>query len=211
MIPRAVLWDWDNTLVNAWSSVAEGMNAALAAFGQPVWSVEEVRQRARRSMRDTFPEMFGADWERARDIFRAAVEQVHLQTTVLLPDADTALQAVARAERYQGVVSNKNGPFLRDEARHLQVDGYFGALVGAGDATADKPSAKPVLMALENSGIQPSKHVWFVGDTKIDMDTARAAGCTAVLVGAAEHDGGAAYCMPDIHFRTLKDLAEVFA
>ncbi len=210
-LPRAVLWDWDNTLVDAWASVTVGMNAALAAFDMPAWSVEDVRRRARRSMRDTFPEMFGTEWERARDIFREAVGQVHLEMAILMPGADTALRAVADAGRYQAVVSNKNGPFLRDEARHLGIVSYFGALIGAGDAIADKPDPAPVQMALERSGILLGKDVWFVGDTKIDMDTARRAGCTSVLVGLAEHDGGPAHCVPDIHFQCLKDFTAAFS
>ena len=83
--PAAIVWDWDNTLVDGWAAIAAGLNAAFAAFGLPRWTVEEVRARVRRSLRESFPEMFGAEWERARDIFYAEVRARHLR--VLSPDA----------------------------------------------------------------------------------------------------------------------------
>jgi phosphoglycolate phosphatase len=39
-----------------------------------------------------------------------------------------------------------------------------------------------------------------VGDTAVDMQAARAAGCTAVLLGDAAHDGGVGACDPDLVF-----------
>ena len=44
----------------------------------------------------------------------------------------------------------------------------------------------------------------------LDMQTARAAGVTAVLIGDAGHDLGIAHAAPDIHFPTASDLAAHF-
>ena len=41
--PAAIVWDWDNTLVDGWAAIAAGLNAAFAAFGLPGWTVEEVK------------------------------------------------------------------------------------------------------------------------------------------------------------------------
>ena len=60
-----------------------------------------------------------------------------------------------------------------------------GAIVGAGDASADKPSPAPIWHALERIGVKPSPAVWYVGDTGSDMLAAHRAGCLAVLVGDA--------------------------
>jgi len=90
---------------------------------------------------------------------------------------------------------------------HLGWSGYFGAVVGAGDAAADKPDPAPVLLALDRLGAAADRSVWYLGDTALDMDTARAAGVTAVLVGDASHDGGIDRARPDIHFPSALDLA----
>ncbi len=196
--PSAILWDWDNTLVDAWAGVQAGMNAALRGFGMPEWSLEEVRGRARLSLRESFPALFGAEWERARDLFYAEVRARHLQLITPLPGIAEALAAAAAWKL--AVVSNKQGPILRREAEHLGWAPQFGALVGAGDASADKPAAAPVLLALERLGVAPGAGVWFVGDTGVDMQAARAAGCSAVLLGDAAHDGGIAALSPDAVF-----------
>ena len=79
--------------------------------------------------------------------------------------------------------------------------------MGAGDATADKPDPAPILLALDRLGCAADRSVWYLGDTALDMQTARAAGVTAVLVGDASHDGGIDRARPDIHFPSALDLA----
>jgi phosphoglycolate phosphatase len=204
--PHALLWDWDNTLVDAWAGVQAGMNAALRAFDMPEWSVQEVRARARLSLRESFPALFGAEWEKARDLFYAEVRVRHLE--FITPLAGVAEAMTAGAAWPQGVVSNKQGPILRREAEHLGWSPRFGVLLGAGDAVADKPSPAPVLLALEKLGVAPGPEVWFIGDTGVDMQAARAAGCSAVLLGDAAHDGGVEALAPDAHFRDGHELAE---
>ena len=205
--PSAIVWDWDNTLVDGWAAIAAGLNAAFAAFGLPPWSVEEVRARVRRSLRESFPEVFSADWERARDIFYAEVRARHLGVLSPMPGAAEALRAGA-ALTPMAVNSNKQGPLLRAEAAHLGWAGMFRGLVGAGDAEADKPDPAPMRLALAACGVPAGPAVWYVGDTALDMQAARAVGCAAVLVGNAEHDGGVANAMPDARFADGYALAE---
>ena len=205
MTPSVLLYDWDNTLVDAWAGVAAALNATFDAFDRPRWSVAETRARVRGSLRDTFPAMFGAEWTRARDIFYAALTAGHLRHVRPMPGIAAALDA-GRAWP-QGVVSNKTGAFLRAEVAHLGWAGYFGAVVGAGDAVADKPDAAPILLALERLGRAADASVWYLGDTALDMACARAAGVRAVLVGDAAHDGGIAAAAPDSHIADGAALA----
>jgi phosphoglycolate phosphatase len=204
--PAAIVWDWDNTLVDGWAAIAAGLNAAFAAFDMPAWTVGEVRARVRRSLRESFPEMFGADWERARDLFYAEVRARHLGVLSPMPGAAEALRAGA-ALAPMAVNSNKQGPLLRAEAAHLGWAESFRALVGAGDADADKPDPAPMRLALAGCGVSAGPAVWYVGDTALDMQAARAAGCAAVLIGGAEHDGGVANAMPDASFADGHALA----
>lgn len=183
--PAAILFDWDNTLVDNWGTIQVANNAALTAMGFPPWTLEETLQRVRASMRDSFPRMFGARWQEARDIFYATYRAHHLETLRTLPDADIVTRALATSGVYLGVVSNKTGPLLRAEAAKLGWDRYFGRLVGAGDAKHDKPAPDPVYMATEELKLRDYENVWFIGDAAIDMECARHAGCIAILVGGA--------------------------
>ncbi|MFM2150572.1 MAG: hypothetical protein RLZZ187_2878 [Pseudomonadota bacterium] len=211
--PICVLWDWDNTLVDGWAAIEHGLNVTFREFAMPEWDRATVLARVRGSLRDTFPGMFGTEWERARDVFYAAVRSCHLDVLNAMPGAAAAI-AAAGALGPQGVISNKQGPLLRAEAAHLGWSAHFATLIGAGDATADKPDPAPFGLALGACGINPSAAVWYVGDTALDMEAARRAGCTAVLVGGATHDGGLANARPDLAFddagalaRALRELA----
>ena len=203
--PSLLLWDWDNTLVDGWVGITAAMNAAFTAFAMPHWSVEETRARARVSVRDAFPPMFGVEWRRASDIFYAAFNEDHLDHVQPMPGAIDALHEGSRWP--QGVVSNKRGSFLRAEVAHLGWAPLFDAVVGAGDAEADKPSAAPILLALSRMKATAGARVWYLGDTATDMEAARAAGVTAVLVGDASHDGGVGRAQPDLHFEHAHGLA----
>jgi phosphoglycolate phosphatase len=203
--PRVLLYDWDNTLVDGWAGITGALNAVFTEFAMPHWRVEDTRARVRVSLRDSFPAMFGTAWERARDIFYATLEAQHLLHVRPMPGAGDAL--LAGAPWPQGVVSNKAGRFLRAEVLHLGWADHFTAVVGAGDASADKPDPAPILLALDRMGASADRSVWYLGDTALDMATARAAGVTAVLIGDASHDGGIDRTRFDLHFPSALDLA----
>jgi phosphoglycolate phosphatase len=203
--PTVLLFDWDNTLVDGWIGITAALNAAFVAFDKPLWTLEDTKNRVRVSLKESFPLMFGDAWERARDIFYDAFRGDHLAHVVPMPGAAEAL--LAGSAWPMGVVSNKAGQYLRAEVAHLGWPAHFGAVVGAGDASADKPDPAPILMALEQLGYPASKEVWYLGDTALDMKAARAAGVTAVLVGDASHDGGVELASPDLHVHSAHELA----
>lgn len=180
--PRAILFDWDNTLVDNWGAIHAALNSTLSAMGQGTWTVAETRQRVRKSLRDSFPEMFGERWHEARDIFYRSFAASHLETLKPIDGAGEMLAALAGEGLYLGVVSNKMGDYLRREAEQLGWTGYFSRLIGAMDADQDKPAVAPVELALDGSFIVRGPEVWFVGDADIDVECARNAGLTAVIL-----------------------------
>jgi phosphoglycolate phosphatase len=187
--PKAIVFDWDNTLIDSWRSIQDAQNHTLAHFGLEPWSLEETRQRVRGSMRDSYPELFGNRWREAGEIFYAHFAARHMETLAPLPGAGEMLAELSAAGIYLAVVSNKKGDYLRKEADHLGWSRFFGRIVGAVDAARDKPSVEPVDLALSGSGIVRSLDVWFAGDADIDMECAEKSGCLAVLL---RHDEPAA-------------------
>lgn len=180
--PQALLFDWDNTLIDSWAAIQDAQNYTLAYFGLKPWTLDEVRTRVRGSMRDTFPAMFGDRWLEAGEVFYARFTEHHLDTLTPLPGAEAMLRSLQASGVYLGVVSNKKGDYLRAEAARLGWEGYFGSIVGAFDAANDKPAIDPVHLALSGSGIASGPSVWFAGDTDIDLECASNAGCLPVLV-----------------------------
>jgi phosphoglycolate phosphatase len=202
--PSVLLYDWDNTLVDGWAGITGALNATFTAFGHALWTVDDTRNRVRVSLRDSFPAMFGDQWQRARDIFYQALTHQHLDHVSPMPGVPDVLEAGIAWP--QGVVSNKAGDFLRREVVHLGWSRFFGPIVGAGDASADKPDPAPIHLALSQFGRSADPSVWYMGDTALDMQAARAAGVTSVLIGNADHDGGVERAAPHIHFPSAHDL-----
>ena len=166
------------------------MNATLEEYGHMTWTMDETRARVRKSLRDTFPGLFGDVWEAAGESFYRHFKAIHLAELVVANGAETLLKRVHAASVPMAVVSNKRGEHLRHEATHLGWTEYFHELVGANDADRDKPAIDPVLMALSPMGLQPSKGIWFVGDADIDLTCARDAGLTGILVRAEAPTNG---------------------
>ncbi len=204
--PRLILWDWDNTLADGWAAVTAALNLAFAAFDLPAWTEAETRARARHSIRESFPPIFGADWQRAAAIFGAAYARLHVTDVKPMPGVAEMLSATSGK---MAVISNKDGPFVRRECAALGLDRHFAAVLGAGDAAADKPDPAIFHHALALLGEPAGRDIWYVGDTGLDMQAARAWGCTAVLLGGAAHDGGidSFVVPPDLHFIDAATLA----
>src|SRR5207302_10004651 len=83
--PRAILFDWDNTLVDSWATIHEALNFLMRAMDKPEWSLAETRERVRLSLRDTFPILFGQRWEEAQGIYLDMFREIHLDRLSPLP------------------------------------------------------------------------------------------------------------------------------
>jgi phosphoglycolate phosphatase len=182
--PRAILFDWDNTLVDSWLTIHEALNHVMGVMEKPLWSLAETRARVRLSLRESFPVHFGERWEEARGIYLERFRAIHLERLRPLPGCGEMVKALAGEGIFLGVVSNKTGSLLRREAEELGWSRYFGRIVGAGDAVADKPDPAPVRLALQPSGVEAGAGVWFVGDTGVDIECAGNASCVSVLLGS---------------------------
>lgn len=207
--PRAVLFDWDNTLVDSWGTIHHALGQTFAALGHPPWAMEETKARVRHSLRDAFPSQFGDRWEEAKRIYLDHFTAIHLERLRPQEGAEDLVRAVAAAGLYIAVVSNKTGAVLRREAAALGWTHHFARLVGAGDAIADKPDAAPMRLALDGSRIELGETVWYVGDTGIDMECAANAGCIGVLLGEMDTaDRGLTKYPPRLHFRACSALSD---
>ncbi|MBN8828588.1 MAG: HAD family hydrolase [Sphingobacteriia bacterium] len=182
--PKAILFDWDNTLVSTWPIIHKALNETFKEMGKEVWSFEETKEKVSHSARDNFPKIFGEKSEEAIVIYRK-----HYRTFSETSEYDTLegvlelLNYLREQGIYLAVVSNKLGEILRPEVERIGLHEYFIKVVGSFDALRDKPFPDPAFLALEGSNIHPGDHVWFIGDTFADIECAHNAGFKAVLIG----------------------------
>jgi phosphoglycolate phosphatase len=182
--PHAILFDWDNTLADTWPIIHAALNDTLTAMNHAPWSIEKVKTNVHRSMRDSFPALFGERWQEAGEIYQTAYRTHRTTKLVPLPDAIALLDWLLAYEGiFVAVVSNKIGHSLREEITLFGWDHYFDAVVGAQDAKADKPFPDPVHLALKDSGLTPHHPMWFIGDSLTDMECAHNVGCIPIFYG----------------------------
>jgi phosphoglycolate phosphatase-like HAD superfamily hydrolase len=62
--PSAIIFDWDDTLVDNWETACKALNAALVHMSMEPWSEEEIRRRSGPTARALFTGLFGEErWE----------------------------------------------------------------------------------------------------------------------------------------------------
>jgi phosphoglycolate phosphatase len=205
--PQAVIFDWDNTLIDSWQVIHESFNRAMQEHNFPLITLEEAKAIIHKSLRDTFPTMFGDKWQDVRDSYYKHHGELHIEQLRILEGAQETLELLLRHNIPAAVVSNKTGHILRKELEHLGWGKYFDKVIGSTDLENDKPAPDPVHHVLEGHSIKDMKSVWFVGDSIVDMQCAKNTGCTAVLFG----DGAAAANIADlgIEFIHTKDHNEL--
>lgn len=201
--------DWDTTLVDNWDVITRAMNTALTELGREPWSRTQVIESATHSARNRFPAIFGDRWPEAREIFYRIFETYHLSDIRPLPGAPETIRFFQERSIPLAVVSNKRGTSLRAEVDAIGWGNSFATVIGAGDASQDKPSPAPAELALSHLGMQPDIDIWFVGDTEVDVACAQGAGLSSVLVRHDAARAEAAMALGPTHvFADLPGLLE---
>ncbi len=181
--PNAILFDWDNTLVNTWPLIHQAINVTFKEYGLKPWSLEKVKANAHESSREAFPKLFGSQWQEAQKFFYQYVHNFHLEALEAMPGVFSLLSFLRQENIILGVVSNKRSDLLKKEIQHLKWSDFFHVVVGAGEAEKDKPAPDPINLALVRVGLTASESIWFIGDTIVDWQAAQASGCQPMAIG----------------------------
>lgn len=182
---ETVLFDLDGTLLDTLEDLADATNAALAAFGLPPRTVDEVRRfvgnGVRRLMERAVPG--GAAHPRFEEILACFKEYyaAHCQEkTRPYPGILPLLERLQGAGAKVAVISNKF-----DGAVKQLADSYFGPrvdlAVGEKPGVRKKPAPDAVLEALRQLGARAETAV-YIGDSDVDVATARNAGLAGIAV-----------------------------
>ncbi len=182
---NTVIFDLDGTLLDTLGDLADSTNYALAACGLPTRSEEEIRCFVGNGIGRLIARAVPAETPQELEIKCLSLFRAHY---VLNMENRTApypgiLELLSRlgAEGYKlAVVSNKV-----DQAVKGLVQGYFPDLlpvaIGEVEGVARKPAPDMVQKAIAELGADPARAV-YVGDSEVDLDTARNAGLPCVSV-----------------------------
>ena len=203
---RCILFDLDGTLVDSYDAITESLNAARSAFGEPVYTRQEVIKMVGHGLENLMEKALGADRvaEGVR-IFREHYREISLPGTRLLAGVEATLKTLQDRGYALAVITNKPATFSRRILDHLGVGHHFPVLYGP-DLAPAKPDPEMVSRSLSDLGFSPDEAV-LVGDMRVDLDTARNAGIPfyAVATGSDSREDLAA-AGPDRLLDRFEDL-----
>lgn len=181
----AIIFDLDGTLLDTLGDLRDAANDALRRRGLPLRTTEEIRRFVGNGVRNLMRRCLPAgspdeEIDAALADFKAYYA-AHLYDTTAPYDGIPELLTVLRKRGIKvGVLSNKLDSATQQLIRHYfygKVDVAFGEHSGV----PRKPDPTSCRMVMEQLGVRPEE-VLYVGDSGVDMRTARNAGLTAVGV-----------------------------
>lgn len=182
---KAVIFDLDGTIAFTLPDLTEGMNRARARYGLPPVTRKHllsfINGTTDQFIRNSFPEGQSDEYySKAKEIYLNEYSQCYLHNTTAY-DGMAELLADLRADGLPlAVFTNKDNDHANDIVKKLYGGEIFEEILGTGRFPG-KPSPEGALYLAEKYGVSPSECA-FVGDSDVDMKTAKNAGMVAVGV-----------------------------
>jgi len=181
--PAAVVFDLDGTLIDSRRDITTAINRMRAELGLPPLALEQVvtmvGEGARRLIERALPER-PDHVDQALERYLGHYWEVCLDTTRPYPGITELLAALAG--RYPlALLSNKGEALSRRILDGLGLSSYFREILGGDSLATRKPDPSGLRLLAERLKI-PVERLLLVGDTWIDAETARNAGCAFALV-----------------------------
>ncbi|MSP17452.1 MAG: HAD family hydrolase [Myxococcales bacterium] len=182
---RAVIFDLDGTLADTLADIAASMNHALAALGLPVHDEcayrEFVGAGVEQLGRNVLPRGAAASQVAVVAEFRRHYAEHLLDRSVPFAGIVALLDALDTRGVRRAVLSNKPEWATLRMVTALFAEPPFAVVAGDREGFPRKPDPTRALAVAAELSVVPAACL-FVGDTPIDMATARAAGMVAVGV-----------------------------
>jgi phosphoglycolate phosphatase len=208
---RALIFDLDGTLIDSKQDLILSVNAMLRALGRRELAEETISGYIGHGAPKLVSRALGEhcteeERQRALDFFLRYYEAHKMDTTCAYPGVAETLQKLAGMQ--MAVLTNKP---VRISVRILDAMGlskYFRAIYGGNSFETKKPDPLGARTILRELGAEP-RETLLVGDSEVDVQTARNAGTLAAAVnyGFGVHDRGAHPA--DIYLEQFGELASL--
>lgn len=180
--PRLLIFDLDGTLLDTYETICAVYNQTMPAYGVATATVDEIRPRVGGGVRGLLAPVVRVErLEEAVTAFRRLYRVKLYEGTRPYP-AVPALVAWARGRGLKlGVASNKPQVLTELLLEHFGLRASFDAVVCGDGAGKLKPDPHILQVILARCAVAPADAV-YIGDTTVDIETARRAGMRVVAV-----------------------------
>ncbi|HSV27767.1 MAG TPA: HAD family hydrolase [Sedimentisphaerales bacterium] len=174
-----MIFDLDGTLVNTLADLSDSMNHALASLGQPTHPSSAIRTFIGDGVYTFASRALGENSQHLVEEVVAAMREHHrrnyLNKSSVYPGIFELIGELRKRGIRLAVLTNKDQTVAQQIVEHFFGSGVFEHVVGAVGKTPVKPDRKAVDGLLEKMGLK-SADCRLVGDSGVDVDTAKAAG-----------------------------------
>jgi phosphoglycolate phosphatase len=182
---RAIIFDLDGTLLDTLDDIANAANSVLAARGFPTHPNADYRafigEGVIKLMSRALPKTHqdAATVQACVGAYVREYERTWNALTKPYPGVPEMLDALVIRGVKLAVLSNKPDHFTQRCVGELLARWSFAMVLGASDAFPRKPDPASAIETARRLGVAPAECL-YVGDSGVDMQTARAAGIYAV-------------------------------
>ena len=184
---RGVIFDLDGTLADTMGDLMKSINIMLSRYGLPRRAYSEcidaINRGAVNFVRDSLPPDKAADGSfvaEAFETYKSIYSEHYLDTTHLYDGIYELLTWLKKRGVKLGVLSNKQHSQTALIAERFFGSDFFSAVIGHG-MFPHKPDPAASLHIAAVFGAEPTE-ILFVGDSDIDIATARNAGMFSIAV-----------------------------
>ena len=207
-----LIFDLDGTLVDSKLDLAQAVNATRSHMGMSPLDNERVYSYVgngapvliRRAMgaQATEPEV-----QEALEFFLEYYREHYLDYTTLYPGVREALDRLRAAGKRMAVLTNKPVRISRAILEGLGVAGHFFQIYGGNSFDLKKPDPVGVSALMKETGI-PADRCLMIGDSSVDIQTARNAGIASCGVTYGFQPETLADPAPDRLVDRMEELAD---
>ena len=185
MACEAVIFDLDGTLVDTLEDLSAAMNYGLATLGEPEHTTEESRRMIGNGVRTFVRRALAVDKQHLQDELLIRMKKryssICLEQTRIYDGMDTVVEKLLAMGLRLAVMTNKEHNDAVRIVEHFFGKDTFKYIYGIAENIAVKPDPAATMKIIEKMGIA-LKNFIFVGDSDVDIQTARAVNIRSVGV-----------------------------